>query len=91
MAEETKYIVKTCKEFNEKYKDYLAADHYGLDMSNPDIIKFLDDIFVDFIKIPGFQYFQIKWKFSTCRFYSSLGLGLSSLIERQINLLNAKS
>ena len=54
----------TANEFNEKYKEYLEEGHYGLDISTPSIIKYLDEMFQDLIKIPGFKYSQIKEKFS---------------------------
>ena len=62
----------TANEFNEKYKEYLEEGHYGLDISTPSIIKYLDEMFQDLIKIPGFKYSQIKEKFNTSRFYTNL-------------------
>lgn len=62
----------TAEEFNEKYKDYLEEGHYGLDIHYPTIVNYLDEIFQDLIKIPGFQYSQIKLKFNKCRLYTNL-------------------
>lgn len=56
-------------EFNEKYKDYLETGNYGLDISVPEFIIWLDSKFQKFITYPGFQYSQIKSKFSFGRFY----------------------
>lgn len=84
----------TQEEFNEKYKDYLEEGHYGLDISYPSIVNYLDKIFQDLIKIPGFQYSQIKLKFNTCRFYNNLyeiAPELSNIIdkavEKEVNFL----
>ena len=59
----------TVKDFNEKYKDYLEEGHYGLDVSDPLFIVWLDEKFQEFIKKPGFSYSQIKFKFKFGRFY----------------------
>lgn len=56
-------------EFNEKYKNYLEKEHYGIDVGNSDFIEWLDKKFEDFIKKPGFSYSQIKSKFGMGRFY----------------------
>lgn len=56
-------------QFNVKYKDYLEGKHYGCDLDDERIIDYLDKEFQELIKIPGFQYSQIKQKFSTFRFY----------------------
>ena len=84
----------TASEFNEKYKEYLEEGHYGLDISTPSIIKYLDEIFQGLIKIPGFKYSQIKEKFSTSRFYTNLyeligkpGLIIIDEVERTLNIL----
>lgn len=84
----------TANEFNEKYKEYLEEGHYGLDISTPSIIKYLDEMFQDLIKIPGFKYTQIKEKFNTSRFYTNLyeligkpGLIINNEVERILNIL----
>ena len=84
----------TASEFNEKYKEYLEEGHYGLDISTPSIIKYLDEMFQDLIKIPGFKYSQIKEKFSTSRFYTNLyelidkpGLIITNEVEKTLNIL----
>ena len=84
----------TASEFNEKYKEYLEEGHYGLDISTPSIIKYLDEMFQGLIKIPGFKYSQIKEKFNTSRFYTNLyeligkpGLIIDNEVERILNIL----
>jgi len=76
------------EEFNEKYKDYLKDRFYGLAISDPDVIHFLDDIFDNVLtKLPDFKYLQIKLKFGASRCYIE-GSGsqiMSRLIESEIN------
>jgi hypothetical protein len=61
----------TVEEFNEKYAAYLEPRHYGLDISDKEVIKYLDSKFDEFIKVPGFSYSQIKLKFGMSRVYCS--------------------
>ena len=61
----------TAEEFNEKYKEYLEEGHYGLAISDPEFINWLDEKFQQFIKTPGFTYLQIKAKFGMGRFYAT--------------------
>ena len=60
----------TKEEFNEKYKAYLGEGHYGLTSNLPEAIEYLDKEFEELIKIPNFQYFQIKSKFNWWCFYN---------------------
>lgn len=79
----------TTNEFNDKYKDYLEEGHYGLDISVPEVIEYLDAIFQTLIKIPGFKYTQIKLKFNMVRFYSNISTSLGCAIEdRIIKIIN---
>lgn len=75
----------TTDEFNDKYKDYLEEGHYGLDISIPEVIDKLDEIFQGLIKIPGFKYHQIKSKFGTSRFYTNLTEVLNVELDRTIS------
>jgi hypothetical protein len=85
----------TSDEFNIKYKDYLEEGHYGLDIDIPLVVKYLDEIFQGLIKIPGFQYSQIKSKYSSCRFYTNLhevlghklGAIISNEVERRVSMM----
>lgn len=73
---EVKYLInndeipKTPDEFNVKYKDYLEHEFYGMEMENEEILKVADEAFKEFIKVPGFKYYQLKNKFGYCRFYA---------------------
>jgi len=79
----------TASEFNIKYNDYLEKGHYGLDIDVPSVVEYLDKVFQDLIHIPGFKYSQIKTKFNSVRFYSTLKSGLDSALESHIqNILN---
>lgn len=76
----------TASEFNEKYKDYLEKGHYGLDIDNPTIIAYLDDLFEQTLtRIPDFKYQQIKIKWDCICFYSNAGFVMNHLIENELN------
>ena len=61
----------TTTEFNEKYKAFLEDRHYGLDISCPEVIDYLDKEFEELSKIQNFSYSQIKEKFGMARVYLS--------------------
>ena len=71
----------TTKEFNSKYGDYLEERHYGLGISDPEFITWLDEKFQTFIQKPEFKYSQIKEKFGMGRFYCE---GLTSEEVREV-------
>ena len=86
----------TTSEFNKKYKDYLEEGHYGLEISDPGVIKYLDEKFKNLTRIKGFKYSQIKMKFWSSRFYSNLsdtsflgdiGAVIENNIERDLNII----
>jgi len=77
----------TVEEFNKKYEKYLEDGHYGLAINNIAVIRFLDCIFKDFIKIPDFTYSQIKLKFGMARVYTTLSANLNYIIEQEIEKL----
>lgn len=77
-------IEATTQEFNDKYRDYLEEGHYGLDISNPEFIEWLDGKFQSFVQKPGFKYSQIKNKFGMGRFYCE---GLS---EEEVSEVESK-
>ena len=59
----------TRQEFNEKYREFLEPGHYGLALDRPSVVEYLDNEFQELIKLPGFQYSQIKGKFNWFCFY----------------------
>lgn len=77
----------TPTEFNEKHKAFLEPgfEDQGLEFGKPETVKFLNNVFRDLTTIPGFTYAQIKWKFNSVRFYSSLKSSeLREFIETQL-------
>lgn len=83
----------TVKEFNEKYKNNLEEGHYGLDINHPSVIKYLNEKFEHLIKIPDFQFSQIKLKFGNVCFYNNLHIlnplyrSISREIENALEIL----
>ena len=53
----------SAEKFNQKWRKYLKKGHYGLDISDKNVIATLDNIFEDLAKIKGFKFIQIKMKF----------------------------
>lgn len=59
-------------EFNDKWKNYLEEGHYGLNISTPEVIEYLDSEFEKEIKINEyFTYSQIKLKYGFARVYAN--------------------
>ena len=86
--------MRTSKEFNEKYKEYIEEGHYGMDINEPSVLAYVDQIFNDLIKIPGFQFSQIKTKFGLARVYTNLdnllpfvGRIINQELEEKINFI----
>jgi hypothetical protein len=86
--------MRTTEEFNEKYKQYIEEDHYGMDIHEPSVLAYVDQIFNDLIKIPGFQFSQIKTKFGMARVYTNLydlmpfvGRIIDQELEEKINFI----
>jgi len=86
--------MRTCKEFNEFYKEYIEKDHYGMDIDVPSVVHYMNTVFKDLIKIPGFKYSQIKTKYGLPRVYTNLdevlpfvGRIINSELEDKISLL----
>ena len=81
-------------EFNDKYKDYLEEGHYGMDINEPSVLAYVDQIFNDLTKIPEFKYQQVKTKFGLARVYTNLqdimpfaGRILEQELEDKINFI----
>ena len=86
--------MRTSKEFNEKYKEYIEEGHYGMDINEPSVLTYVDQIFNDLIKIPGFQFSQIKTKYGLARVYTNLyelmpfvGTIIDQELEEKINFI----
>lgn len=87
-------MIKTCKEFNEKYIKYLDEGQHGLTIEVEGVVMYLDQLFQDFIKIPGFIYSQIGTNFGIARIYTNLpdmlpyvGSTMDKAIEERINFI----
>lgn len=80
------------RDFNARYKDWLSEGHYGLAIGNEEVVRFLNAVFEDLIKIPGFAYQQIKIKFCDSRFYADgISRQMCDLIENKINSILSKN
>lgn len=86
--------MRSSKEFNEKYKEYIEEGHYGMSINIPAVIRYVDEIFNDLTKIPGFQFSQIKTKYGMARVYTNLqevipfvGRIIDSELEEKINFI----
>lgn len=76
--------MRTSKEFNEKYKEYIEEGHYGMDINESSVLAYVDQIFNDLKEIPGFKYQQVKIKYGLSRVYTNLD-GLLPFVGRIIN------
>jgi hypothetical protein len=72
-------------EFNNKYKDYLKDGFYGLSINIPELTKYLDEQFQEYIKKPDFVFYQIKSKFGFFKIYCD------NLSENEIKILERTS
>jgi hypothetical protein len=86
--------MRTIQEFNDKYKEYIEEDHYGMDINEPAVLTYVDQIFIDLTQIPGFKYQQIKTKFGLARVYTNLddlmpfvGRIINQELEEKINFI----
>jgi hypothetical protein len=59
----------TAQEFNQKYKQYIPENWYGLQFDILEVTEYLDAVMQDLITIPGFELHQVKIKFGMARFY----------------------
>ena len=78
---------KAVDDFNEKWFEFLAEGHYGLDIwcENPKLYEYLDKEFEQLTKIPEFKYYQIKLKFNMARFYAD-GISTDKMFELEDNI-----
>ena len=86
--------MRTSKEFNEKYKEYIEEGHYGMDINEPSVLAYVDQIFNDLTKIPGFQFSQVKTKYGMARVYTNVddllpfvGRIINQELEEKINFI----
>lgn len=86
--------MRTSEEFNNKYKNYIEEGHYGMDINEPSVLAYVDQVFNDLTWIPGFKYQQIKTKFGLARVYTNLeelmpfaGRIINQELEEKINFI----
>jgi hypothetical protein len=86
--------MRSNEEFNIKYKEYIEEDNYGMVIGVPAVLSYIDTVFNDLIKIPGFKYSQIKTKFGLARVYTNLdellpfvGRIINQELEEKINFI----
>jgi hypothetical protein len=86
--------MRTNEEFNTKYAEYIEEDNYGMVIGVPAVLSYIDTVFNDLIKIPGFKYSQIKTKFGLARVYTNLdellpfvGRIINQELEEKINFI----
>ena len=84
----------TVKEFNAEYADYIETGFDGMVIGVPSVVHYINTVFKDLIKIPGFKYSQIKTKFGLPRVYTNLdeilpfvGRMINNELEEKISLL----
>lgn len=72
------------QEFEEKYKNYIEPGFSGLEIDSQTARDIVDMYFNELIKIPGFQFSQIKMKFNTARVYTNLSTLIGPNVARAI-------
>lgn len=87
-------MIQTCVEFNEKYIEFLEEGHNGLTIEIPGVVVYLDRLFGDLTKIPGFKYSHIIRQHGLARFHNSLpellpyvGMTMDKAIEERLNFM----
>ena len=86
--------MRTSKEFNEKYKEYIEEGHHGMEIDIPAVLSYIDTVFNDLINIKGFKYSQVKTKYGLARVYTNLdeilpfvGRVIHQELEEKINFI----
>jgi hypothetical protein len=84
--------MRTSKEFNEKYKDYL--DGHGMLLDIPSVLTYVHQVFNDLTLIPGFKYEEITTQHGLARVRTNLqelmpfaGRILEQELEEKINFI----
>lgn len=85
--------MRTSKEFNGKYEAYLEGDS-GMVLEMPSVLTYLDQVFDDLTKIPGFLYSDITTHYGLARVHTNLqeimpfaGRILEQELEEKINFI----
>jgi hypothetical protein len=85
--------MRTSKEFNDKYKDYLEGES-GMIIELPSVIAYVHEVFNDLTWIPGFKYEEITTQHGLARVRTNLqeimpfaGRILEQELEEKINFI----
>lgn len=85
--------MRTSKEFNEKYKDYLNGDS-GMLLDIPSVLMYVHQVFNDLTWIPGFKYEEITTRHGLAKVITNLqeimpfaGRILEQELEEKINFI----
>ena len=85
--------MRTSKEFNEKYKDYLNGDS-GMLLDIPSVLTYVHQVFNDLTWIPGFKYEEITTRHGLAKVITNLqeimpfaGRILEQELEEKINFI----
>jgi len=84
--------MRTSKEFNDKYNDYL--DGGGMLLNIPSVLSYVDNVFQDLTWIPGLKYHQITTQHGLARVETNLqelmpfvGRIIEQELEEKINFI----
>jgi len=85
--------MRTSKEFNDKYKDYLDGNS-GMLLDIPSVLAYVDQVFTDLTWIPGFKYEEITTRHGLAKVVTNLqelmpfaGRILEQELEEKINFI----
>jgi hypothetical protein len=85
--------MRTCKEFNEKYKDFYEQ-YDGMRIEIPAVIHYVDVVFTDLVKIPEFKFYQIETQKGLAKVFTNLeellpfvGRLIQQELEEKINFI----
>jgi hypothetical protein len=85
--------MRTIKEFNDNYKDYLEGGS-GMLLNIPSVIAYVNEVFTDLTWIPGFKYEEITTQHGLARVRTNLqelmpfaGRILEQELEEKINFI----
>lgn len=86
--------MRTSSEFNSFYKEYIEEGFDGMEIGVPSVVHYMNTVFKDLTKIPGFKYSQIKTKYGLPRVYTNLdellpfvGRIINNELEEKVSLL----
>jgi hypothetical protein len=88
--------MRTNKEFNIKYYEYIDHDNggFGMQIDIPSVISYVDEVFSDLVQIPEFKYSEITTQHGLTKVRTNLqelmpfaGRILEQELEEKINFI----